>query len=150
MAQTRLASAALALVISLLFAAPALACSKDDTAYFDGFLDTSCIAALNQVEPDVFGGLRLQTNGSAATTSWDTQNDFDTKGLVGTSTLEPAGGADATDPAATLVLKSSPLALVRDLDGADFPSPILSPAVSPDPDNDNVNDPAVLRDGSTS
>ena len=45
--------------------APAYACSKDDTAYFDGFLDTTCLLApLTNTTIDTFGGLRLDTNGT--------------------------------------------------------------------------------------
>jgi hypothetical protein len=56
----------------------AQACSQDDTAYFDGFLDTSCLDTLNETTLDTFGGLRLTTNGTPTATAWDTASDFDT------------------------------------------------------------------------
>lgn len=50
--------------------APAQACSVDDTAYFDGFLDSVCLAApLQNTTIDTFGGLRLTTNGAPTTTT---------------------------------------------------------------------------------
>ena len=146
MAKTRLAAVALALAISLAAAPSAFACSTDDKNYFDGFTDTNCVASLNHLQTDVFGGLRLQTNGSPTTTSWDTEADFTGSDLVGVPTLEPSG----TGPSATLVLGATPLALLRDLDGNKVPAPVLKPEPSPDPDNDNVTDPAVVRDGPTS
>ena len=57
--------ALLALFLALALPAAARACSNDDTAYFDGFLDTSCLQALNGTTLDTFGGLRLTTNGAS-------------------------------------------------------------------------------------
>ena len=63
--------------VFLLACAPAYACSRDDTAWFETFLDTSCLTIpLDATSLDALGGLRLATNGAAATTSWDSDTDF--------------------------------------------------------------------------
>ena len=56
-------------VAALGAAGRAAACSHDDTAYFETFLDTSCLQApLSKTTLDAQGGLRLVTNGVPATT----------------------------------------------------------------------------------
>jgi predicted GH43/DUF377 family glycosyl hydrolase len=128
--------AAVAVGATLVAAAPAAACSRDDTAYFDGFLDSSCLQApLSNMTIDTFGGLRLTTNGTATTTAWDTNSDFTTQGPVGTGTLAIGGGS--------LTLPTTPLPLTPD--GAD---PVLEPEASTVLDSDNVDDPTVARVGS--
>jgi hypothetical protein len=88
--------AALATTIGLVLPAAASACSNDGTTYLDPFLDTACLQTpLNNTTIDALGGLRLSNNGAAATTSWDTDTDFNTGvtyqskpfGQVGVSTL---------------------------------------------------------------
>src|SRR5215216_4437152 len=117
----RRACAAAIAALSILVAAPApaQACSKDDTAYFDGFLDSSCLLApLTGTTIDTFGGLRLRTNGTPVTTGWDTDTEFvdgiiyegSPFGPVGVSTLEGVG----TGSAAQLRLAATPLPLTPD------------------------------------
>src|SRR5215208_7490417 len=101
-----------ALIITIAAPATAHACSKDDTAYFDGFLDSSCLLApLDDTTIDTFGGLRLTTNGAPATTAWDTDAELD-DGIshqgtpfapVGVGTLARVG----TGPAAELRLPAT-------------------------------------------
>ena len=127
----------------------AAACSHDDTAYFETFLDTSCLQApLSNTTLDAQGGLRLVTNGVPATTAWDTDTDF-VNGVnfqallfpsVGVSTLAVSG----TGTAAALTLPSTPLPLTPD------PSnPVLQPSSASVLDNDGVDDPALAKVGST-
>jgi len=121
---------------SLLVAAPAYGCSKDDTAYFDGFLDSTCLQApLSATTIDTFGGLRLSTNGTATTKTWDSDADFTTPGPVGNSTLAEGSGK--------LTLPQTLLPLTPD--GA---NPVLGPTASTVLDSDNVDDPSVARVGS--
>ena len=49
------------------------ACSRDDTVFFETFLDTSCLQLpLTNTTLDALGGLRLTTNGTPVATAWDT------------------------------------------------------------------------------
>jgi hypothetical protein len=76
--------ALIAVGASFAVAAPAYACSKDDSAYFDGFLDTTCLLApLNNTTIDTFGGLRLDTNGTPTTRTWDSNADSRRPGRSG-------------------------------------------------------------------
>jgi predicted GH43/DUF377 family glycosyl hydrolase len=129
--------------VSLAAASSAYACSKDDTAYFDGFLDTTCLQApLTNTTIDTFGGLRLTTNGAATTTPWDTSADFTTGvtyqslpfGPIGQSTLAVGGNS--------LTLPATFVPLDPDAD------PVLRPTASTALDSDNVDDPTVARVGS--
>lgn len=138
-----------AALAALLVGAPAAsACSTDDTAWFEGFLDSSCLGALNSTELDTLGGLRLQTTGATATTTWTTDDDFTTGvsyqakifGPIGFSTLFAK-----PDPANTLELPAAGLALTRDTASTS----ILGPSASDNPDNDSVDDPTVIKAGST-
>jgi predicted GH43/DUF377 family glycosyl hydrolase len=142
--------ALLLVVLAALGAAgPAAACSHDDTAYFETFLDASCLQApLSNTTLDAQGGLRLVTNGVPATTAWDTDTDF-VNGVnfqsllfasVGVSTLAVSG---AGTPAA-LTLPSTPLPLTPD-----SANPVLPPTSATVLDNDGVDDPALARVGST-
>src|SRR5215218_4919058 len=137
-----------ALIITIAAPATAHACSTDDTAYFDGFLDSSCLLApLSGTTIDTFGGLRLTTNGAPVTATWDTDAQLDDGithegtgfGPVGVGTLARTG----TGAAAQLGLPATLLPLTPD--GA---NPILGPAPSERLDSDGVDDPTVARVGS--
>src|SRR5436309_2547256 len=139
------------LVLLAVLIAPgrAAACSHDDTAYFETFLDTSCLQTpLANTTLDALGGLRLVTNGVPVTTSWDTDTDF-MNGVnfqamlfapLGVSTLAVSGSGT---PAA-LTLPATPLPLTPDA-----ASPVLRPAAASVLDNDNVDDPTLAKVGST-
>jgi hypothetical protein len=83
--------------------AGAAACSRDETTYFDGFLDESCLDSLSSTTLDTFGGLRLTTNGTPTETKWDTASELESGvtwssvpfGPVGRGTLaiDTSGGA---------------------------------------------------------
>lgn len=126
----------------------ALACTHDDANYFDSFVDASCLSApLNNTTLDALGGLRLATNGTPTTATWDTDTQF-ANGItyqstpfppVGVSTLQTTGAGAA----ATLTLPATPLPLTPD--AAD---PVLGPTASTVGDGDNVDDPTVAKVGS--
>jgi predicted GH43/DUF377 family glycosyl hydrolase len=139
----------LAVALALALPATATACSNDGTTYLDPFLDSACLQPpLTNTTIDALGGLRLSNNGVAVTSSWDTDTDFSTGisyqskqfGPVGASTLSTTG----TGSAAALTLPTTLVPLSRD--GA---NPVLSPTASSAQDNDNVDDPSVVRIGST-
>ena len=140
---------ALAAALALLAPATAAACSHDDTAWFETFVDTSCLVApLSSTTLDALGGLRLVTNGAPLTTSWDTDAHFDT-GLswestpftpIGVRTLATSGSGTA----ATLTLPATRLPLDRGAGGS-----VLDPAASSAGDGDGVSDPTVVKVGST-
>src|ERR1043166_6696563 len=87
----------------------AAACSHDDTAYFETFLDASCLQApLSNTTLAAQGGRRLVTNGVPATTAWDTDPDF-VNGVSFPSLLFPSVGVSTlavsgTGTAAALTL----------------------------------------------
>jgi predicted GH43/DUF377 family glycosyl hydrolase len=139
-----LKSIALGLLLTLAAAGPAAACSKDDTAYFDGFLDSSCLLApLTNTTIDTFGGLRLTTNGTATTTSWDVTNpDFTTGVSYQSKTFGPVGQGTLATGSDQLALPTTPIPLSKDAD------PALRPTASTVLDSDNVDDPTVARVGS--
>jgi predicted GH43/DUF377 family glycosyl hydrolase len=126
----------------------AAACSKDDRAYFDGFPDASCLlAGYTNIETDALGGLRLQTNGSPLTASWDTRAEFE-NGLtyqselfapVDRSSLDVVGGSDAT---AAIELPKTIMPLTP------ASEPVLTPTASTWLDSDGVRDPSVIKEGS--
>jgi predicted GH43/DUF377 family glycosyl hydrolase len=141
----------LILVFLCTLAAPgrALACSHDDSNYFETFVDTSCMQQpLSNTTLDALGGLRLATNGTPFTTTWDTDTDFNNGvtyqaqsfGPVGVSTLQTSGSGAA----AALTLPSTPLPLTPD--AAD---PVLGPTTSTVGDGDDVDDPTVVKVGTT-
>jgi predicted GH43/DUF377 family glycosyl hydrolase len=139
------------LVVFFALAVPgrAMACSHDDSNYFETFVDTSCLQLpLSNTTLDALGGLRLATNGTPSTTTWDTNTDFN-NGVtyqsilfppVGVSTLQTSGAG----PAAALTLPSTPMPLTPD--AAD---PVLDPTASALGDSDNVDDPTVVKVGTT-
>jgi hypothetical protein len=60
----------LTLVVLFALAVPgrAFACSRDDSEYYETFVDTTCLQApLNNTTLDALGGLRLATNGTPFT-----------------------------------------------------------------------------------
>jgi predicted GH43/DUF377 family glycosyl hydrolase len=127
----------------------AVACSHDDTAYFETFVDASCLQLpLTNTTLDALGGLRLATNGIATTTSWDTDTELD-NGVnfqsllftpVGVGTLKRSG----TGAAATLGLQATLLPLMPDA-----ANPVLRPASSTVLDGDGVDDPTLAKVGTT-
>jgi predicted GH43/DUF377 family glycosyl hydrolase len=127
----------------------AFACSRDDSNYFETFVDATCLQQpQTNTTLDALGGLRLTTNGTPFNTIWDTDTDFNT-GVsyqsqlfppVGVTTLHTSG----TGAAATLTLPSTPLPLAPD--AAD---PVLGPTASTVGDGDNVDDPTVVKVGTT-
>src|SRR5438034_1897019 len=139
----------LALLAALAAPGRAAACSHDDTAYFETFLDTSCLQLpLPGTTLDALGGLRLSTNGTPVTTAWDTDTDF-TNGVNFESTLFPSLGVSTlvvsgSGSAAALTLPSTLLPL-----SADAANPVLGPTAASVLDNDSVDDPAVAKVGST-
>jgi predicted GH43/DUF377 family glycosyl hydrolase len=149
-ARRALSTALLAALLAIVIPGMAQACSQDDTAYFDGFLDTSCLDTLNETTLDTFGGLRLTTNGTPTATAWDTASDFDT-GItwdavpfapVGMRTLATDTGGGSGEPA-KLVLPATLLPL-----SPDSADPVLNTAEAAVLDNDNIDDPSVAKVGS--
>ena len=141
----------LALFASVAVLAPAAgqACSRDDSVFFETFVDTSCLQLpLLNTTLDAQGGLRLTTNGTPGVTPWDTHNDFDNGITFQSVTFPPVGVRTLTrtgsGPGATLGLPTTLLPLT--LDAA---SPVLRPTASTTLDSDNVDDPALAKVGST-
>jgi predicted GH43/DUF377 family glycosyl hydrolase len=138
-----------AFVCALAAPGRALACTHDDTHYLDSFVDATCLQApLTNTSLDALGGLRLATNGTPTTTSWDTDTDFN-NGVSFQSTVFPPVGVSTlltsgTGTTATLALPATPLPLTPDA-----ANPVLSPTASTVGDGDNVDDPAVIKVGST-
>jgi predicted GH43/DUF377 family glycosyl hydrolase len=140
-----------AVAVAALLAAPsaAQACSRDDSLFYETFIDTSCLQLpLTNTTLDAQGGLRLTTNGTPVVTPWDSDSDFDSgithQGVpfppVGVRTLVRNG----TGAGATLGLPSTLLPL-----GLDSANPVLRPTAASVLDNDNVDDPALAKVGST-
>src|SRR4051794_37260949 len=136
-------------VVALAVTAGAGAFSQDDSTYYETFLDTSGLQLpLTNTALDAQGGLRLGTNGVPAFSTWDTDTNFANGvtyqstlfGPVGLSTLQTSG----TGTAAALTLPSTPLPLTPD--AAD---PVLSPTASTVGDGDNVDDPSLVKVGTT-
>lgn len=139
----------LALFCALVLPGRALACSHDDSNYYETFVDASCLQSpLTNTTLDALGGLRLATNGNPFTTIWDTDTQFNSGvtyqgqlfGPTGISTLQTSG----TGPAAALKLPSTPVPLTPD--AAD---PVLRPTSSSVGDGDDVDDPTVAKVGTT-
>jgi hypothetical protein len=136
-------------VVCALAAAPsAYACSRDDSNYYETFVDSTCLQPLTNTTLDALGGLRLSTNGNPLTSTWDTDADFN-NGIsyqsilfprIGVSTLQTTGSG----PAATLNLPSTPLPLTPDA-----ANPVLGPTAATVGDGDNVDDPTVVKVGTT-
>ena len=144
-----LRTVALAAICCLVLPGTAWACSTDANAYFETFLDTTCLRVpLVNTELGALGGLRLTTSGAPTATLWDTDAQLDA-GVshesvafppVGASTLSRSG----TGPTASLGLPSTLLPLTRD-----NTNPVLLPSSPVALDNDNVDDPSVIKAGST-
>ena len=144
-----LRTAALAAICCLALPGTAWACSTDASAHFETFLDTTCLQApLVNTELGALGGLRLTTNGTPTSTLWDTDTQLDA-GVshesvafpqVGASTLARSG----TGPTASLGLPTTLLPLARD-----NANPVLLPSSPVALDNDSVDDPSVIKAGST-
>jgi predicted GH43/DUF377 family glycosyl hydrolase len=140
---------ALVFLCALLLPGRAFACSHDDSNYFETFVDSSCLQVpLTNTTLDALGGLRLVTNGTPFVTPWDTDTDF-ANGVsyqsqsfppVGVSTLQTSG----TGASATLKLPSTPLPLTPDA-----ANPVLGPTASTVGDGDDVDDPTVVKVGTT-
>ena len=77
----------------------AFACSRDDSNYFETFVDTSCLQPpLTNTTLDALGGLRLATNGTPFTTTWDTDTDFNTGVNYQSQLFPPVGVSTFTRP----------------------------------------------------
>jgi predicted GH43/DUF377 family glycosyl hydrolase len=137
------------LLVALVAPGRAAACSHDDTSYYETFLDTSCLQLpLANATLDALGGLRLTTNGIPVPTAWDTNTDFD-NGINFQATLFPPVGFGSlqrtgTGTAATLQLPPTLLPVIPDAT-----QPVLRPTAASVLDNDNVDDPTLVKVGST-
>src|SRR5262249_14724188 len=141
--------AVLAVLCALAVPGRALACSHDDSNYFETFVDSSCLQSpLSNTTLDALGGLRLATNGTPTASTWATATDFAT-GLSYQSQLFPPFGVNTlqtsgSGAAATLKLPSTPLPL-----SPDAADPVLRPTASTIGDGDDVDDPTVAKVGTT-
>ena len=88
--------------LSLNAPAVAQACSRDDSVFYETFIDLTCLQQpLTNTTFDALGGLRLTTNGTSAATTWDSHTDFD-NGVAHESVTYPpwaCGRSYATAPA---------------------------------------------------
>ena len=83
-----------AVFAALLLNAPAVAqaCSRDDSVFYETFIDLTCLEQpLTNTTFDALGGLRLTTNGTSAATTWDSHTDFD-NGVAHESVTYPSVG----------------------------------------------------------
>src|SRR5262245_24423406 len=144
-----LATAAVTAVACFALPNAAWACSSDEKAHFETFLDTSCLQTpLVNTELGALGGLRLSTNGTPVSTLWDTDAELDA-GITHESVLFPPVGVSTlarsgTGAAASLGLPATLLPLSRDA-----ANPVLEPAAPAALDSDSVDDPSVVKVGST-
>lgn len=145
----RVAVAVVAATAALSAPSIASACSQDNATWLESFLDETCLQTpFTNTTLDALGGLRLATNGTPVTTSWDTDAQltsgvtFETIpfGRVGVSTLAVNG----TGAGASLGLPATLLPLSPATNSA------LSPATSTVPDGDHVDSPSVIKTGATS
>ena len=120
-----------AVFAALLLTAPAVgqACSRDDSVFYETFIDLTCLQQpLTNTTFDALGGLRLITNGAPATATWDSQTDFDSGVAHESITYPPVGARTLTrtgsGQAAVLGLPATLLPLVP---GA---GPVLGPTPS--------------------
>jgi predicted GH43/DUF377 family glycosyl hydrolase len=138
-------------VAATALAAPeaAQACSRDDSVFYETFIDTSCLQLpLMNTTLDALGGLRLTTNGAPSATLWDGNTDFD-NGVTYQNVVFPPVGVrtlvrNGTGTGATLGLPTTLLPL-----GPDPANPVLRPTAATVLDNDNVDDAALAKIGST-
>lgn len=145
----RAAAVVAALVAALAIpAAPAYACSSDDTAWFESFVDSACLVTpLSGTTLDALGGLRLQTNGVPIDSVWDTDVDL-ASGISWQATSFPPVGLQTltvggVGTAGGLTLPATLLPLTPG------EQPVLEPAASAVNDGDSVSDPAVVKVGAT-
>jgi len=141
--------AAVISAVTLLGASAAQACSRDDSAFFETFIDTSCLQLpLTNTTLDALGGLRLTTNGAPSVAPWDSNTDFDSGITYESVTFPPVGVRtlvrSGTGAGATLGLPTTLLPL-----GLDAANPVLRPTAAAVLDSDNVDDPALAKVGST-
>lgn len=134
-------------LLAALAPSAAQACSVDDNNFLESFLDASCIQSQTNTTLDAQGGVRLTTNGTPVSNSWDTDTDFD-NGITHQSVNFPAVGVSTltrsgTGAGATLGLPTSSFPLQRNA------AAVLAPPSSSNGDNDNVEDPSVIKVGST-
>src|SRR5829696_4151653 len=87
-----------ALLITVIAAAALLgpgaaqACSRDDSVFYETFIDATCLQLpLTNTTLDAQGGLRLTTKGAPSVTPWDSHTDFD-NGITYQSVLFPPVG----------------------------------------------------------
>jgi predicted GH43/DUF377 family glycosyl hydrolase len=141
--------AAVIAAVALIGPSAAQACSRDDSVFYETFIDTSCLQLpLTNTTLDALGGLRLTTNGAPSVTPWDSNTDFDA-GVTYQSVLFPPVGVrtlvrNGSGAAASLGLPTTLLPL-----GLDTANPVLRPTTSTVLDSDNVDDPALAKVGST-
>src|SRR6266508_726453 len=122
--------AAVISAVTLLGASAAEACSRDDSAFYETFIDTSCLQLpLTNTTLDALGGLRLTTNGAPSATLWDSNTDFD-NGVTYQDVVFPPVGVrtlvrNGTGTGATLGLPTTLLPL-----GPDPANPVLRPTAA--------------------
>lgn len=138
---------AVAVLIAAVAPSSAQACSVDDNNFLESFLDTSCIQSQTNTTLDAQGGVRLTTNGTPVSASWDTDTDFDS-GVTHQTINFPAVGVS------TLARSGTGTGAELGLPGTSFPlqrtaSAVLAPPSSINGDNDNVEDPSVIKAGAT-
>ena len=141
--------AAVISAVTLLGPSAAEACSRDDAAFYETFIDTTCLQLpLTNTTLDALGGLRLTTNGAPNVTPWDSNTDFDSGVTYQSVSFPPVGVRtlvrNGTGAAATLGLPTTLLPL-----GLDAANPVLRPTAAAVLDSDNVDDPALAKVGST-
>jgi predicted GH43/DUF377 family glycosyl hydrolase len=135
--------------LTLLGPSAAQACSRDDSVFYETFIDTGCLQLpLTNTTLDALGGLRLTTNGAPSVTPWDSNTDFD-NGITHQSVSFPPVGVstlvrNGSGAGATLGLPTTLLPL-----GLDAANPVLRPTAATVLDSDNVDDPALAKVGST-
>src|SRR5438034_622986 len=100
------------LLAALVAPSAAYPCSRDDSSFYETFLDTTCLQQpLTNTTLDALGGLRLTTNGVPAVTTWDTDADFATGVSYQGTTFGPVGvrtlATNGTGAAATLRLPAT-------------------------------------------
>jgi predicted GH43/DUF377 family glycosyl hydrolase len=141
--------AAVVAAAALVAPSAAQACSRDDSVFYETFIDTSCLQLpLTNTTLDALGGLRLTTNGVPVVTPWDSDADFD-NGVTHQSVPFPPVGVrtlvrSGAGPGAMLGLPTTLLPL-----GLDAANPVLRPTAATVLDSDNVDDAALAKVGLT-
>jgi predicted GH43/DUF377 family glycosyl hydrolase len=147
--RTALLAAVFTAAVALAAPEVAGACSRDDAVFYETFVDTNCLQLpLTNTTLDALGGLRLTTNGTPIATAWDSDADFDNGITYQNVSFPPVGVRtlvrNGTGPVAALGLPTTLLPL--SLDPA---NPILGPTASTALDSDNVDDPTIVKVGTT-